>query len=113
MIKKIMFPQPDKERKEWCNLNGTWNFSFDKPIYDRKIKVPYSWTSPISGIGEECYSTAFYQKKILWNPQNERIFLCFGAVDYICTVYVFRKDLSIKEGTEKLLRTVETENSFM
>ena len=88
MIKKIMFPQPDKERKEWCNLNGTWNFSFDKPIYDRKIKVPYSWTSPISGIGEECYSTAFYQKKILWNPQNERIFLCFGAVDYICTVYV-------------------------
>ena len=26
---------------------------------------------------------------------------------------VFRKDLSIKEGTEKLLKSVETENSFM
>lgn len=88
MTKKIMFPQPDKERKEWYNLNGKWKFSFDKPVYDREIEVPYSWTAPISGIGEDCYNRAFYQKKIHWNPQKERVFLCFGAVDYICTVYV-------------------------
>ncbi len=82
MLRKIMFPQPNFERKEWLNLNGTWEFSFDKAAYDRKIEVPYPWGSPLSGISDSTGDTAYYRKTVSWNPAKKRIFLVFGAVDY-------------------------------
>ena len=42
-----------------------------------------------------------------------KMFSAGADIFVVGTSSVFRKDLSIKEGTEKLLRTVETENSFM
>ena len=35
---KIAHPSPDKFRQKWYNLNGEWEFSFDKPNFDRKIR---------------------------------------------------------------------------
>ena len=49
---KTAHPAPDKFRKKWFNLNGEWEFSFDKPEFDRKIRVPFSWSSPLSEINE-------------------------------------------------------------
>jgi len=98
MIQKKHYPQPYKEVAEWLNLNGTWKFSFDKPVYDRKIEVPYPWGSPLSGISEEVDGTAYYCRSVQWDPQNERIFLHFGAVDYTCTVTVNGKELGSHKG---------------
>ena len=50
--KKILHPRPDKWREEFINLNGEWEFFFDEPTYDRRITVPFSWASPLSGIGK-------------------------------------------------------------
>lgn len=51
--KKILHPRPDQWREEFINLNGEWEFSFDAPTYERRITVPFSWASPLSGIGED------------------------------------------------------------
>ncbi|MBE6560785.1 MAG: glycoside hydrolase family 2 [Ruminococcaceae bacterium] len=88
MIMKTAYPQPDFARSEWLNLNGTWDFSFDEPIYDRTIEVPYPWGSPLSGINESKDGTGFYRRRVCWNPAGEKIFLIFGAVDYTCEVSV-------------------------
>ena len=52
-IPKPMHPRPDKKRTNWQNLNGPWQFSFDEPIFDKTITVPFSWAAPLSGVHEE------------------------------------------------------------
>ncbi len=98
MIQKIRYPQPYKEVPQWMNLNGAWEFSFDTPAYDRTIEVPYPWGSPLSGIAEEKDGTAYYRRSVQWNPENARIFLHFGAVDYTCTVTVNGRELGSHKG---------------
>ena len=87
-VKKLHYPQPDTARAEWLNLNGAWEFSFDAPLYDKTIEVPYPWGSPLSGIDESKNAAGYYRRSVRWNPENSRIFLCFGAVDYTCEVTV-------------------------
>src|SRR5437764_14795832 len=56
-------PRPDFERSEWLNLNGRWDFAFDKGDQGeragwsggqlpspRQILVPFSWGAPASGV---------------------------------------------------------------
>ena len=95
MIFKTAYPQPDFARSDWYNLNGTWDFSFapegqtlDAPAYDGKIEVPYPWGSPMSGIACGDNGTGYYRRTVCWNTSAPRIFLCFGAVDYTCSVKV-------------------------
>jgi len=88
MVKKLLYPQPDFERGNWLNLNGKWEFSFDEPVYDTKINVPYPWGSPLSGISESKNGTGFYRRTVKFAPKFERVFLIFGAVDYTCEVKV-------------------------
>ena len=35
-------PDPQSRRDRWLSLNGTWDFSFDSPDFDRKITVPFA-----------------------------------------------------------------------
>ena len=85
---KIAHPSPDKFRKKWVNLNGEWEFSFDKPEFDRKIRVPFSWSSPLSEINEpEKKGEAYYRKYVKYE-NSERLFIIFGGVDYEAYVYV-------------------------
>lgn len=87
-VQKKLFPQPNKQRSEWLNLNGTWEFSLNEKKYDKNIEVPYPWGSPLSGITEEVDGTGYYRRSAEWNPKSERIWLVFGAVDYTCEVRV-------------------------
>lgn len=98
MLKKKCFPQPDKERKEWLNLNGIWDFSFEKPTFDRKIEVPFSWSSPLSKIGENYFGTAYYRKRVKFDTAKERVFLCFGAVDFECEVFINSHSVACHKG---------------
>lgn len=87
-IPRPLHPTPDKVRKNWMNLNGTWDFSFELPTFDKKITVPFSWESPLSGIGEEYKGTGWYRRNISYDPGENLLFLHLGAVDYECDVFV-------------------------
>ncbi|WP_308636421.1 glycoside hydrolase family 2 protein [Paenibacillus silvisoli] len=98
------YPRPDWQRQDWLNLNGTWSFRLDtaeeavsdfgslQPTdqFDSEIIVPFSWASPLSGIGRNDKGTGWYNKIVTWAPaeNGSLIFLRFGAVDYRCDVWV-------------------------
>ncbi len=91
-------PQPQFERTSWMNLNGSWDFvmqtKVDNPeenwknipaVFDRKIKVPYSPESNISGIGYTDYILGVWYKRTFKIPDSwkgQRIFINFGGVDF-------------------------------
>lgn len=100
-IPKPEFPRHEKERKNWLNLNGTWDFQLFKAgqeqdetlfaqsrtCFDRSIQVPFSWVSPLSGVQENAAGIGWYRREVVFETK-ERVFLCFGAVDYKADVYV-------------------------
>lgn len=96
-------PEPMAERKNWCNLNGEWEFAFDfgKSGLDRhfekrehlegKIIVPFCPESDLSGIGHKDFIPAVWYRRDLTVTEEQlqgRILLHFGAVDYQCIVFV-------------------------
>lgn len=111
-IPRPEYPRPDWQRTDWHNLNGQWQFallsgeaeqqmSSQEPThYDREITVPFSWASPLSGIGENVAGTGWYKRTTDWQPQTSdaRIFLRFGAVDYECSVWLNEQLLGSHSG---------------
>lgn len=87
-IPKPSHPAPDRVRRNWLNLNGEWEFSFDEPSYDRHITVPFSWACPLSGIADERRGTGCYRRSVRYDAGGDRLFLVFGAVDYDAEVSV-------------------------
>ena len=97
-------PNPQWERTNWVNLNGTWEFDFDfgRTARDRKlyaseeklskeILVPFCPESKLSGIGyTDFINSVCYRRKfdIAEADLNGKIFLHFGAVDYKSYIYV-------------------------
>jgi beta-galactosidase/beta-glucuronidase len=84
-------PRPDWERSDWINLNGTWDFGFEANSYNQKITVPFACEAPLSGIGDKGFHKQVWYRKSFTIPremQGKRILLHFGAVDYICDVWV-------------------------
>ena len=53
------YPRPQFERSQWKNLNGLWDYAILKANqiqpkrYQGKILVPFSFESPLSGVGKE------------------------------------------------------------
>lgn len=98
-IPKPMHPRPDKKRTNWQNLNGPWQFSFDEPIFDKTITVPFSWAAPLSGIHEEDKTgKGFYRKVVRYTPTLAKLFLIIGASDYTTEVYVNGEKLATHQG---------------
>ncbi|WP_246627399.1 glycoside hydrolase family 2 protein [Paenibacillus solanacearum] len=85
-------------------MNGAWSFRLNpgsdgqeelwqeqkESEFDAQIIVPFSWVSPLSGIGRNEKGTGWYRRGIRWSPAQtgSRLFLCFGAVDYSCDVWI-------------------------
>jgi len=97
------YPRPDRVRKEWLSLNGTWDFAFDDrnegikgkwfqdlTKLDQKIIVPFAYQAPASGIGTSDYHPVIWYGREFSSPKawDERTILHFGAVDYEATVWV-------------------------
>lgn len=88
-------PRPDFMREQWINLNGRWDFRFDKqdigetekwfsnPSFDKQIVVPFSWGSKLSEVKNEA-DIAWYSRKIEVPPgwQGKQVFIIFGASDW-------------------------------
>ena len=83
------YPRPEFVRKEWLNLNGTWDFYVGEKKYE--IQVPYVCQSAMSGIGERISEdTVIYERRAVVPKEwrDRKIRLNFGAVDYKCRVWV-------------------------
>ena len=96
-------PNPQFVRDNWENLNGEWDFAFDfsasgkergmvqDGVYDKKIKVPFCPESELSGIGFTDFLNAVWYRRsfvITEKQLDGRVFIHFGAVDYLSEVYI-------------------------
>lgn len=86
------FPRPDFERKDWINLNGEWDFSFDDNTFDKKIMVPFCYQSKLSGIEDMTDHDIVWYRRIFTVEENRlkdrNLLLKFGAVDYEAHIWV-------------------------
>ena len=99
-IPRPEYPRPDFQRENWLPLNGEWDFSFDKPIFDRKILVPFACETKRSGIHDTSFHNAVWYRRSFSLPEpmhDRQILLHFGAVDYTCRLWV--NDRFIREHT--------------
>jgi beta-galactosidase/beta-glucuronidase len=114
------YPRPQLRRPDWTNLNGEWAFAFDDedeglargwhrvssedllsdgPPFDRRITVPFCYQSELSGIGDTSFhDVVWYARTFEAAPDNERLLLHFGAVDYRAAVWVNGLQVAVHEG---------------
>ena len=115
-------PRPDFMRQQWLNLNGSWDFKFDKQdigetekwysdphLSDKKyitpspwgykITVPFPWGSKFSGVKNEA-NIGWYSRKIDvpedWN--GKQVFIIFGASDWKTTAWLDGQELGTYQG---------------
>jgi glycosyl hydrolase family 2 len=108
-------PRPDFQRAAWLNLNGTWQFAFDKRKSGEEsgwpngnlpaglsITVPFSWAAPLSGVANSPDSAdiGWYARTITvpesW--RGRRIYLVVGASDWATTAWLDGAKLGNHEG---------------
>ena len=91
------YPRPQLIRNSYFCLNGEWDFEtsmFEEMplVYSKTILVPFSPESSLSGIGMTPETGEFlHYRKSFALPDGfvkEKVFLHFGAVDQIATVYL-------------------------
>ena len=92
-------PRPDFERAQWVNLNGYWDFGFQKDSLNQKILVPFPWGSPLSEV-ENKGDIAWYSRTVTipksW--KGKRVFLVVGASDWKTEAWLDGKELGSHEG---------------
>lgn len=102
---RLQFPNPQKIRKNWLDLNGTWQFAIPTadigdaspdrnnllagtveaqraaestvfPEFDRTITVPYSYTFPKSGVNVAQYHpVVWYRRQFDLSPDESKRYL--------------------------------------
>ena len=94
----LHYPNPLKRRRNTVLLNDGFSFSFDGEAW-QPIRVPYCPESRLSGIGyTDFIPCCYYRKSFRTEKTDGRIFLHFGAVDYMTTVYVIDKYVGMHIG---------------
>lgn len=103
------YPRPQMVRNNWMNLNGLWQYAIlpktaetIPATYDGKILVPFAVESALSGVGKTVGkdSVLWYQRTLALPAAYAKgnVLLQFGAVDWLCTVYVNGKEVGIHQG---------------
>jgi hypothetical protein len=107
-------PRPDFQRADWQNLNGAWDFQFDKQNTGeaqgwpasglpapQQITVPFSWAAPLAGVRDSA-DIGWYSRAISvpadWQRQGRRVFLVIGASDWLTTVWLDGVKLGSHQG---------------
>ncbi len=105
-------PRPDFQRAGWLNLNGPWQFRFDKENagleqkwfegradFTNTIIVPFPWGSPLSKLEDQ--ATVGWYKRSLQAPadwQGQRVFLVIGACDWETQAWLDGQPLGTHKG---------------
>ena len=103
------YPRPQMQRGNWKNLNGLWQYSIlpkqEEAVpaaFTGKILVPFAVESALSGVGKTVGkdSVLWYQRNISLPAsfKNNHVLLHFGAVDWLCDVYVNGKKAGTHQG---------------
>ena len=103
-IERREYPRPQFRRENWQSLNGEWEFAFDdkndgvksglwqgKKSLPLKIRVPFSYQYPASGIGDAAqHDIVWYRRSFSLAEENRgrRALLCFNAADYQTDVWL-------------------------
>ncbi len=105
-------PRPDFQRSDWINLNGSWQFRFDKEdaglsadwakgavSFPDFIQVPFPWGSKLSGVQNKA-DIAWYRRniEIPGNWKGKRIFLVVGACDWLTTGWIDGEKIGSNRG---------------
>ena len=102
-------PNPQLERRRWTSLDGPWRFLYDDERrlqhpseiarWERTIEVPFPPESAASGIGDRGFhACCWYERDFELQPDNGRVILRFGAVDYAAKVWVNNHLAATHEG---------------
>lgn len=103
------YPRPQMVREKWTNLNGLWQYSIlpkssetIPATFDGKILVPFAVESALSGVGKTVGkdSVLWYQRNIALPAGYTKgnVLLHFGAVDWLCSVYINGKLAGTHQG---------------
>jgi hypothetical protein len=105
-------PRPDFERADWVNLNGPWQFHFDKENagenaawaagkvnFPETITVPFPWGSKLSGVENQA-DIGWYQRavKVPDSWKGKRIYLVVGACDWLTKGWIDGQELGEHRG---------------
>lgn len=133
------YPRPQFVRDNWENLNGSWDFCFDDGNVgekeqwfqefkgDRKIQVPFTYITKLSGIEEDAHhDVVWYGRTIEVDAEKlaeNNYILHFEGSDFITKLWVngqyagshrggyarFSFDITnlVKDGTNRLVVRVE------
>lgn len=98
------YPRPQFVRAEWENLNGEWDFGFDDKNVgekekwnqefkgDKKINVPFTYETKLSGIEDETRHDFVWYHRIITvdgtKLEKNRYILHFEGSDFITKVWV-------------------------
>ena len=97
-------PNPQWERKNWKNLNGTWQFEIDVGVTGEQrglveaeslsgsITVPFCPEAPLSGVGyKDFMNCVWYKRTVEFSAEQlagNRVLFHIGACDYETRVWV-------------------------
>ena len=99
------YPRPQLRRDSYLNLNGVWDYaitaSSEPPeTWDGEILVPFSPESELSGVNRQLQPGEFlwYHRTVTLPdefdaPDHGHLLLHFGAVDYVCSVFLGGQEL--------------------
>jgi hypothetical protein len=105
-------PRPDFQRTAWLNLNGTWQFQFDKgnagldakwfeqkAPFSESIVVPFPWGSRLSQVVDKA-PIAWYAHtlKVPEDWRQQRVFLVIGACDWETQAWLDGHPLGMHRG---------------
>ena len=127
------YPRPQFKRDSYLSLNGQFDYDItkndEKPSFIRKILVPYSPESELSGVNHILQNdeVLWYRRVFSLDPSfvKEKVFLNIGACDQISEVYLngsfvgkhmggynsFSFEISsyLKEENELTIKNIRTE----